>query len=231
VGGDVFIGLGYHYDDFMDIVDERARNGEPTPFSEYSGSAVGRTRASGASINLLGDSRDNIVNPARGYYLSGTFRDYSTWLGSDQNWQEFLIDLRLYPHLPPQSPNVLAFWLYSWMTFGSGPYLDLPAIGWDTYGRGGRGYLQGRIRSPNQSYAECEYRVQLTRDGLLGAVFFLNLTASTERESGVFARPDRGGGLGLRILFNKRSRTNLAIDRAWGEHGSGGWFLAMTEVF
>ena len=231
VAGSVYFGMGYHYDDFMDIVDERALQGEATPFSDYSGGNVTRTRASGVSLNLLGDTRDNIVNPAQGYYLSGTFRNYLTWLGSDKNWQEFWIDMRLYPHLPVHSQNVLAFWFYSWMTFGSPPYLDLPAIGWDTYGRGGRGYLQGRIRSLNQSYIECEYRAQLTRDGLLGAVFFLNVTASTDPESGVFARPDKGGGVGLRVKFNKRSSTNLALDRAWGEQGSGGWFLAMTEVF
>lgn len=229
--GSVYVGMGYHYDDYMDIVDERAAQGETTPFTLYSGSALTRTRASGASLNLLGDTRDDIINPSRGYYLSGTFRNYLEWLGSDSNWQEFWIDVRMYPHLPTRSPNVLAFWLYSWMTFGSPPYLGLPAVGWDTYGRGGRGYLQGRIRSENQIYLECEYRAQLTRDGLLGAVFFLNLTASTEPVSGVFSRPDRGGGLGLRIKFNKRSRTNLVIDRAWGEEGSGGWFLGTTEAF
>ncbi len=227
----IYIGLGYHYDDYMNIVDERAVLGETTPFSAYSGGAPTRTRASGVSLNLLGDTRDDIISPARGAYLSGHFRDYCTWLGSDTNWQEMLVELRLYPHLPARSPNVLAFWVYSWLTFGTPPYLNLPAIGWDTYGRGGRGYLQGRIRSQNQVYIECEYRAQLTRDGLLGAVFFANFTASTVPESRVFARANRGGGLGLRIKLNKRSRTNVAIDRAWGQEGSGGWFVGTTEAF
>lgn len=229
--GPVYVGLGYHYDDYAEIVDERAVLGESTPFTEYTGSAVTRTRASGVSLNLLGDTRDNIVNPSGGYYLSGAFRDYLKSLGSDENWQEWWTEVRLYAKLPQSSRNVLAFWIYSWFTFGSAPYLDLPAVGWDTYGRGGRGYLQGRSRGLNQIYLEAEYRLRLTRDGLLGAVGFVNLMATTDPESQVFGRVDRGGGVGLRIKFNKRSNTNLSIDHGWGEVGSRGWFMGMTEVF
>jgi hypothetical protein len=229
--GPVYVGIGYHYDDYAEIVDERAVLGETTPFTEYTGSAVTRTRASGVSINLLGDTRDNIVNPSTGYYLSGAFRDYLKNLGSDLNWQEFWTEVRLYAKLPQQSPNVLAFWIYSWLTFGPAPYLDLPAVGWDTYGRGGRGYLQGRSRGLNQIYFETEYRKQLTRDGLLGAVGFLNLMATSDPQSQVFGRADWGGGVGLRVKFNKRSNTNLAVDHGWGEAGSRGWFMGMTEVF
>lgn len=229
--GAVYVGIGYHFDDFSDIVDERAVNGESTPFSEYSGAGITRTRASGLSVNLLADTRDSLVNPLTGYYLSGTFRTYSEGLGSDRNWQEFWIDVRMYPRLPKRSNNVLAFWIYSWLSFGPGPYLNLPAVGWDTYGRGARGYLQGRIRSSNQIYLESEYRFQLTRDGLLGAVVFYNGTASTVVDKQTFGKMDHAAGLGIRLKFNKYSRTNLALDRAWGAQGSGGWFMGMSEVF
>jgi hypothetical protein len=230
-GGSVYVGFGYHLDDYTDIVDKRAAEGDSTPFTEYSGSGVEKTRASGFSINVLGDTRDDIINPSSGYFVGGFFRDYLTDVGSDRNWQEFWTDVRMYPRVPARSPNVLAFWIYTWMTFGPAPYLNLPAIGWDTYGRGGRGYLQGQIRGPNQTYVECEYRRQLTRDGLLGAVAFVNMTATTSPDNQIFGRVDKGGGVGLRIKLNTRSRTNLAIDRGWGEGGSGGWFLGTTEVF
>ncbi len=229
--GPVFIGLGYHYDEFGDIVDSRAQQGEATPFTVYSRGAPGRTVAAGFSVNVLGDTRDNLVNPSAGYYLSGSFRDYLKGAGSDSNWQEMWIEMRLYPHLPSRSQNVLAFWLYGWMTFGEAPYLNLPSNGWDTYGRGARGYLQGRIRGANQIYFESEYRWSLTRDGLLGAVVFLNAITTTEPESGIFARSNLGGGVGLRIKFNKNSNTNLTIDYGWGEAGSKGIFLGMSEVF
>jgi len=228
--GPVYVGLGYHYDQFADIEDPRAAQGN-TPFSVYSGPGVTRTLASGLSINLLADTRDNLGNPSKGYYLRGSFRTYLQGLGSDENWQEFWVSARLYPYVPKDSGRILAFWIYGWFTFGPGPYLDLPANGWDTYGRGARGYLQGRIRASNQIYLETEYRFSLTRDGLLGAVTFLNGTASTSPETRTFGALDYGGGVGIRIKFDKNSRTNLALDRAWGRLNSGGWFMGLSEVF
>ena len=227
----VYVGIGYHFDKYSDIVDTRATLGDSTPFTDYSGSGVTRTRATGVSVNLLSDTRDDIINPTAGYIVSGSFRDYVTALGSDANWQEFWGDVRLYPHLPGGSRNVLAFWLYTWMTFGPSPYLDLPANGWDTYGRGARGYIQGRIRGLDQIYTEFEYRAQLTPDGLLGAVFFLNMTVTTEGERRVFGQHDLGGGVGLRVKLNKRSHTNITLDHGWGQQGSSGWFIGTTEVF
>jgi hypothetical protein len=229
--GPVYVGLGYHLDDFSNIRDERAELGEMTPLSEYNGPGVTATRASGVSLNLLSDTRDSIVNPSKGYHVSGSFRTYMQSLGSDQNWQEFWVAAQMYPHLPRHSDNILAFWLYSWLTFGPGPYHNLPATGWDTYGRGARGYLQGRIQAANQLYVESEYRFGLTRDGLLGGVVFINATSSTDQLSQTFGRLDTAGGLGIRIKFNKYSRTNLALDHAWGRAGSQGWFMGMSEVF
>jgi hypothetical protein len=229
--GPVFVGLGYHYDEFMNIEDERAKKGEVTPFTAYSGTGVTRTQAAGVSLNVLGDTRDNLVNPSSGYYLSASFRNYLDALGSDKNWQEMWLEMRLYPHMPARSRNVLGFWLYSWFTFGDAPYLNLPSNGWDTYGRGARGYLQGRIRGANQIYFETEYRRTLTADGLWGVVGFLNGTATTNPETNTFSRADIAAGLGLRLKFNKHTNTNLTLDYGWGRDDSRGLFLGMTEIF
>ena len=229
--GPVFVGIGYHYDEFNEIVDQRAVQGDITPFTTYSGGALTQTVASGVSVNVLGDTRDNLVNPSSGYYLSMSFRNYLKNLGSDTNWQEMWVEMRVYPHVPKRSKNVLAFWLYTWFSFGPAPYLNLPSNGWDTYGRASRGYLQGRIRGANQVYLETEYRWALTRDGLWGAVAFVNLVGTTNPETQVFGKADVGAGLGLRVKFNKRANTNLTIDFGWGRDGSNGLFLGMSEVF
>ncbi len=231
VNGPVYLGLGFHFDHFTNIVDVRAEAGEETPYTEYSGGLLTSTRAVGLSINLLADTRDNLVNAKSGYFLNWSFRDYLADLGSDNNWQELWVEARVYPHLPVKSNNVLAFWMYGWMTFGHAPYLNLPSNGWDTYGRGGRGYLAGRIRGAGQIYVESEYRWSLTRDGLWGAVVFVNGTSTTYEETGTFSRIDPGVGFGIRIKFNKRTSTNLAIDYAWGRGNSSGVFLGMSEVF
>jgi hypothetical protein len=231
VSGPVYLGLGFHYDSFGDIVDQRAAEGDSTPFVEYSGSALTKTRAVGLSINVVADTRDNLVNASSGYLLSWSFRDYLEALGSDHNWQELWVEARVYPHVPNRSRNVLAFWLYGWLSFGPAPYLNLPSNGWDTYGRAARGYLAGRIRGPNQIYLESEYRWSLTKDGLWGMVAFVNGVSTVRPEVGTFSRMDPAVGLGIRIKFNKNSNTNLTLDHAWGRDDSEGWFLGMTEAF
>jgi hypothetical protein len=230
VSGAVYLGLGFHYDKFSKIVDERAELGDSTPFVEYSGGLLSTTNAVGVSFNLLADTRDNLVNAQRGYYLNWSFRNYPQTLGSDKNWQESWIEARVYPHVPARSRNVLAFWLYGWMTFGRAPYLNLPSNGWDTYGRGARGYLAGRIRGANQIYLESEYRWSLTADGLWGAVVFLNGTTSTTA-TGIYGELDYALGTGLRIKFNKHTSTNLTLDYGWGRVSSHGFFLGMSEAF
>jgi hypothetical protein len=231
VSGPVYLGVGVHYDQFGNIVDERAEGGESTPFTEYSRGYPSKTTVVGVSVNLLADTRDNLVNPKSGYYLSWSYRDYLKRFGSDHDWQELWIEARVYPHLPARSKNVLAFWLYGWMTFGPAPYLNLPSNGWDTYGRGGRGYLAGRIRGANQIYVESEYRWSLSRNGLWGAVAFVNGVSTADPDTGIFTRLDFGAGVGLRIKFNKDTDTNLSLDYGWGRRDSQGLFLGMTEVF
>ncbi len=231
VSGTVFLGLGVHYDGFAEIIDTRALEGETTPFTDYSGGAVPRTVASGLSINVLSDTRDNLVNAASGHYLSMSLRDYVDDLGSDASWQEMWAEMRVYPHVPRTSKDVLAFWMYTWFSFGPAPYLNLPSNGWDTYGRGARGYLAGRVRGSSQAYFEAEHRRTLSKNGLWGMVVFGNMTATTVPETDLFGRADPGVGVGLRVKFNKRSNSNLAIDYAWGRHGSGGVFFGMSEVF
>jgi hypothetical protein len=63
-------------------------------------------------------------------------------------------------------------------------------------------------------------------------VLFANAeTASNTRgvKVGEFIEP--GAGVGLRILFNKYSRSNLCIDYGMGNYASKGIFLGLNEVF
>jgi hypothetical protein len=226
-----YIGFGYHYSNYQEIVDQRADQGELTPYTVYQAGYPRHTISSGLSANVLYESRDNTINATRGLYWNASVRGFPTALGSDDNWQALWSDLRVYPHVPREGRNVLAFWNYVWLTFGHAPYLDLPAIGWDTFGRGGRGYIQGRIRGRNQMYTEAEYRMALTRDGLWGMVGFGSLTATTGAAGSAFERVDPGGGVGVRVKFNKRTASNLTVDLSWGERQPGRFFFGMQEVF
>jgi hypothetical protein len=47
----------------------------------------------------------------------------------------------------------------------------------------------------------------------------------------LFQKWQPGGGAGLRVLFNKATRTNLCLDYAYGKYGRKGFFLGLNEAF
>ena len=96
----------------------------------------------------------------------------------------------------------------------------LPATAYDQTGRSARGYTQGRFRGNNMVYGEVEYRFPLSKcGGLLGGVLFANATTANNPflELDLFGSIKPSAGFGLRVKLDKYSRTNLAIDLAFGQ--------------
>ena len=178
------------------------------------------------------DNRKNSINPEKGLYAKLEYRPNTTWMGSNTNWQSLTIDARKYINFPNGSRNVLAFWSYNWLTLsGKPPYLDLPGTGWDPFNNTGRGYIQGRFRSPNMLYVESEYRFVMSRNGLFGGVGFVNAQSFSNWPGGKFNNIAPAAGFGLRVKVNKTSRTNIAVDYGFGLNGSRGLFVNLGEVF
>ena len=191
--------------------------------------------SAGPSLDLLWDSRDSFINADRGSFAKASYRLlYDGFLGGDSNWQRLTLDVRTYRAVSSSGRHRVAAWVFADLVVGGdAPYLDLPATGLDTYGRSGRGYGEGQFRGERLAYGEIEYRGSLTRNGLLGMVAFLNTTtvtnlASDERLFDSFAT---GAGAGLRLLINKRSKTNLCFDVGFGKQGSRGVYLGVQEAF
>ena len=116
---------------------------------------------------------------------------------------------------------------------GRGALFDLPSTAGDTYGRSARGYAEGQFRGERLAYGEIEYRATLMRNGLLGMVAFLNTTTVTnlDNDEHLFDSFATAAGAGLRLLINKRSKTNLCLDVGFGKQGSKGVYLAIQEAF
>ncbi|CAG5011559.1 hypothetical protein DYBT9275_04974 [Dyadobacter sp. CECT 9275] len=226
VGNAFYAGLGY----FMDY---RWRISEYDSNSDVTQYGLTRTSMSSGMIATLSyDSRKNSINPEKGLFANIQYRPNMTLLGSNTNWQSLTVDIRKYIHFPAGSRNVLALWNYNWLTLsGKPPYLDLPSTGWDPFNNTGRGYIQGRFRSPNMLYLESEYRFELTRNGLLGGVVFANAQSFSNWPALKYDRIAPATGLGLRIKVNKTSRTNIAVDYGFGLNGSRGLFVNLGEVF
>ena len=226
----MYVGVGYNLDYYWDIKELNPPGNKVTDFERYG--FDGTEFASGFTFNYLYDSRDNPINAGKGNFVNVIYRPNLTIFGNTATWRSLVIDLRKYIKFPASSNNVLALWSYEWLTLsGKAPYLMLPNTGGDPYSNTGRGYIQGRFRGNNMAYLEGEYRFRLTNNGLLGGVVFANAESFTEQTSNRFETIAPGWGAGLRIKFNKFSRTNVALDYGFGLGGSGGLFVNIGEVF
>ncbi len=229
ITNDIYAGAGYFLDYHWNIT-EAGPDSTGSDAKEYG--LTPTSMSSGPVLNVLYDSRKNSINPDGGFYANVLYRWNATFLGSDENWQALLIDIRKYIPFPAGSSNILAFWNLNWLTLsGKPPYLDLPSTGWDAYNNTGRGYIQGRFRGKNMLYFESEYRFGVTPNGLFGGVVFANLQSFSEYPSNHFEVLWPAVGAGLRIKVNKHSKTNIAIDYGFGADGSKGLFVNLGEIF
>ncbi|MBI4946054.1 MAG: hypothetical protein HY840_06605 [Bacteroidetes bacterium] len=230
ITGNLSGGMGYDFDYHWNVTATKISTSDSTDFEKYGVKKT--TSSSGITLNLQYDSRLNSNNPAKGTYAFLELRTNLKALGSNDNWQSVLLDVRKYIQTSKKSGNVLALWSYNWITVhGPIPYFDLPSLGWDHYNNMGRGYVQGRFRAWNMIYAEAEYRFRLTKNGLIGGVLFSNASTLTEYPSNKWKNINPGGGLGLRIKMNKSSKTNFAIDYGFGVGGSRGFSFNLNEIF
>ncbi len=240
VARNAYLGAGFHYSNHTNVraADEEAEAAWPTsPYVEYSeqhGFDLESQTSAGFSVNLLLDSRDGAINPSRGWHARLSYAALlKGFLGGDSDWQMINYDARTYFRLTPDARHKLAFWTYGdFVIAGTGPYLDLPATGMDPYGRGGRGYPQGRFRGERLVYGEVEYRWTVTKSGLFGMVAFLNTQTYGGEQTGeeLFDSFATGGGVGARLMLNKKSQTNLCLDIGWGKEGKAVYF-AVQEAF
>ncbi|WP_211245486.1 BamA/TamA family outer membrane protein [Sphingobacterium alkalisoli] len=188
----------------------------------------------GLMFNLQYLTRDNPNSAYTGIYTDVVLRMNQIWMGSQKNAYQLQTDVRKYWQLSERRPNhVLAFWNYgSYNIGGSLFYLDLPGTGKDPYARSGRGYTNGYFKGISFFYSEIEYRFPILKNQFLSGVFFANVqTANDQMGTKLFQQWQPAGGGGLRVLFNKMTRTNLCIDYAFGKFGQRGLFLGLNEAF
>jgi hypothetical protein len=224
------LGVGYALDYHWRIQEENKTPEVNDDFHNYG--QTDRTVSSGLTFSMQYNTRRNPNNPEGGFFGNVLFRPNLRLLGSDQNWQSLITDVRKYIPLPRGSNNILALWSMNWLSFGGpAPYLDLPSTGWDTYSNLGRGYIQGRYRGRNLVYLETEYRMVLLRNQLLGGVIFANVQSYPGEKGHEMGKLLPGMGVGLRVKVNKHSNLNFSFDYAFGIGGSNGLFLNLGEVF
>lgn len=188
----------------------------------------------GMSLNLVYDSRDNQVNTARGWFANINYR-FNPVFFKNQRYSNVLYTE--YRHFIPLSSKneryILAFWTYGqFVTRGKVPYLNLPAIGWDQRSRSGEGYTQGLFRGSNLVYLSAEFRFPISCNQMFSGTVFTNFTTASNSETNtpLFSYVQPAIGAGLRILIDKKTRTNLVVDYAVGNN-SNAFYLNAGETF
>jgi Omp85 superfamily domain len=247
--GSFFLGGALRFDRYYNINDQLLNLTSNPPvitssyaYSRYYGFNSNQYNIVSLGLEALFDSRDSTINPYRGVYANAVFRGNPTWLGSSQNSTQLYGEFRTYFGLDPAIPrNLIAIWLIAQgVTSGALPYMALPAIGWDSRGRTGRGYVAGRFRGTQEFYGEAEFRFRLTDDGFLGGVVFANVetfarpavttTGYSDTGEHLFQNLRPAGGVGLRFMMNRASRTNVTLDFAFSQTGFG-IYLGGGEAF
>ena len=240
VAHDVYVGGGFLFDSHTSL--QPAEDSDPNwlsssfiTYSQQNDLPTDSQQSAGFSVNVLVNRRDNDINARRGWRVDARYRvSFAGFLNGDSSWQGLDVDARAYIPLEATGRHRIALWSYSSVvTTGVAPYFDVPATVMDTYGRSARAYQEGRYRGEKLVYSEAEYRGPLMRNGLLGFVAFATMTTVSNDQTGeaLFDSVAPSAGGGLRLLLNKRSRTNLCLDFAWGKDGANGVYLGIQEAF
>jgi outer membrane protein assembly factor BamA len=214
----VFFGAGINYDHYSKIWEEKQQP-DSSDYIKYVDKPYERYTSSGLVVEFKVDKRSNEMNPQSGMFLNNILRFNGQWMGSTSDWASIYTDFRKYISLQPRKERVMAFWSYYWtLLYGKPHYIDLPSIGWDRFGYSGRGILKNRYRSNALLYFEAEYRTNISKNGLWGAVAFASLTAPSEMDTQNFRKAYPAIGTGLRLKWDKARMTNLTFDIAASQY-------------
>lgn len=240
VRNNLFFGVGLNIDQYSKIDDisldiPNLVLTEHFKYSTREGFDPKSYKVNGWSLNAVFDTRDNLANAYKGVFANINWRWNPQWMGSDKNSSMLYYEFRSFYSLSEKRKrHLLGFWLFGQhLTSGALPYLNLPAVGYDQRNRSGRAYTFGRFRGEDLFYTEGEYRFPISKcSGILGGVLFLNTTSASDRFKGtnLFRHFQWAYGTGLRILLDKKTRTNLTIEAAFGRKSSG-FYINATETF
>jgi outer membrane protein assembly factor BamA len=237
IGKGLYAGGGVKFDLFKNIVDEKQSSTFNTPHQRYSlihKFDPNKYSANGFIFAVQYNTREHPIRPYGGFYADLSLQLNQEWIGSTKDAVQVQYDLRKYWSISKKNPeHVIAIWHWaSYKLSGELPYLEVPSTGTDTEGRSGRGYTFSRFKGPSYAYFETEWRFPVTRNKLISGVCFLNFqTASDDLHRKIFEAWEPGGGVGLRILFQKENKTTLCVDFAKGKYGANGLFFGLGEAF
>ncbi len=237
-----YLGLGYHLDIHSKIENysEEAPDFDPIyshdAYNISKGFDIDSYTLSGVSLNMVMENRDIAVSPYEKNFAWIQYKINPSFLGSDQSSSLLMLDYRHYINLSEnRKRHLIALWGFgNFLVSGNVPYMNLPSLTWDMFGRTGRGYAQGRFRGESMVYSEAEWRFPLQQNKeTFGGTVFVNAASFSSKTTNeaLFNVINPGYGMGLRVMINKKNRTTISADYGFGQKGNSGFYLNVNESF
>jgi len=179
------------------------------------------------------DSRDVPVNAYEGLYLNAIAAFYNTRWGSDNNYQQYIVDYRQYQAVNTTKGRTIAWQLKGRFTFGDVPYGEMSQL---STPMDLRGYTWGRYRDKSMVYFLAEYRHKfmkadgtMSKSGVVGWVgsgTIFDFEQSSDYNQQAKWLPNFGVGYRLEV----QPRMNLRIDVGIGRETTG-FYFNFNEAF
>lgn len=175
----------------------------------------------GVGYSILKDDRNSILSPTSGKYVYAN----ASYNFSRTNFMELFLDLRKYKTW--KEKYTLAGRFVTDINIQQTPFYEQAFLGGDKFVRG---YYYGRYRDKNLSTLQLEFRMPLFwRFGLACFSGISNLYPSISKMN--LSHSKVNAGLGLRFLVDKKDKTNLRIDYAFGNNYNSGFYISFGESF
>jgi outer membrane protein assembly factor BamA len=214
----VFVGAGYWFRHSR--MAETETGGRLAP-----GTIPGSRGGTEAILTVEGvwDTRDVLYRTRRGGYLRLAYGLAGPALGGDHAYRRYTAEARAYRSI---GDLVIAAQAILDATEGTVPFELLPHLG-------GSGILRGftvpRFADGAMSAAQLEVRAPLK--GLVSVVAFGGAGATAPSVRAIpDARLGIAGGLGLRLLLDRREGLQMRLDYAFAR-GGGGFYVAAGDAF
>ena len=180
-----YLGGGFDFDIYKKIhdLDLNLAAGDTTFHYRYCmehGFDTSQYTIIGGSLNAIIDTRNNQVNATKGVFMNLSFIGFPSFSPAQKSSSRLLTEFRYFKSFKVgrQTHTAAFWWLGTFVTGGTAPYLTLPALGWDQRGREQDGVMR---REPS---AEKIFRMENSNTGslytcnqFLGGDVFVNATS------------------------------------------------------
>lgn len=184
------------------------------------------SRTSGLGPIWIADYRNDPFSPTRGWYFESYALLRRAWLGSEQVYDEYLLDVRKYCQIGQK--HILATQVFAQMTTGNAPLRELPRLGGPNVMRG---YFMGRYRDRQYAALQAEYRWMFGRMRYGLAAFASAGQVGANANDFAMRNLRYAAGSGVRILISRPKNLYARIDVARSGEGDWATYIRVGEAF